>query len=170
MKPCKSDEKFVNGVCKPKTVDGLFNISGEARLRIPSKDAIDTTFWHVISKDEEGNDTFSAFRKPLYRCGHLKDLFKFGDKKLEIKNRHGEVIRTIWKEGNKVKLDAMTPSEPVLELDENTEILYEPWHMDVGSLVFRAPNTLQRPLAGTILKLATEKDEIIYEKEVTKDE
>ena len=67
---------------------------------------------------------------------------------------HGNVVRKLSVVGNQVQVDALEP--PILILPLNTPIIYEPWFMDRGSLLFNSP---ELPGRG---KICTELDIIRF--------
>jgi hypothetical protein len=99
-----------------------------------------------------------AEEKPLYAVGTLKNFFK-GCSRVKVVNVHGEVVRDMRLNGDKVVVEAGA-GQPILTFDANTEILYEPWFMDVGSLVFHSPPEVKEFTPGELLKIATENDTI----------
>jgi hypothetical protein len=103
-------------------------------------------------------------QKDLYVAGTFKNFFQEGSKHVEIFNVHGEKVRDLKLEGDDVLIWA-GEGEPVLRIPTNTDILYEPWLMDVGSLVFHSPPNVKEFPVGEILKIATENDTVRFAKQ-----
>lgn len=101
--------------------------------------------------------------KPLYLLGKIKDLFKEGNH-LKIINRRGEVVRELTKTGDRVIIDPKGGAE-IIELSDDEDLFYEPWFMDVGSILFRAPKELPG-LGGHMLKLGVESDDVDVVKDI----
>jgi hypothetical protein len=64
------------------------------------------------------------------------------------------LVRRLSVAAGKVQIDALIP--PIISVSLNTEITYEPWFMDRGSLLFEHP---ELPKGG---KICTELDEIRF--------
>lgn len=115
------------------------------------------------------DDKVVVSEKDLHPAGFMKDLFKEGDH-FVIKSRRGDVVREIKKKGDKVSIDPKSGNPgDIIEVDLNEELIYEPWFMDAGSILFKPDQKKAPPgLKGQFLKLATEGDDIEYVKKKDK--
>jgi len=112
------------------------------------------------------------FKKGLIRVGKMGDLRSClksdPNATLEVASLFGgETVRKIKFKGKSVLIDTLDGSGD-LKFSSDTEIYYEPWTMDRGSLVFESPEGLEvsgrKIKKGTILKLATEEDPVYVSK------
>lgn len=69
----------------------------------------------------------------------------------------GELVRRLTVDGDVLHFDAITEA---CDIPLDTEIKYEPWCMDRGSLVFSAPGL---PHGITVAKFCTEHDVIKFD-------
>jgi len=95
--------------------------------------------------------------KPLFTVGSLLNFFPKNVRHVKIKNIHGLVVRDMKLKGDRVFVDP-GGGDPVLNLSVHTEVLYEPWFMDAGSLIIHSPQEVLEFVVGTKLKIATEND------------
>ena len=81
-----------------------------------------------------------------------------GHHEAEIRNllKPEHVVRKLRVKGNNVELDCCDGNGFNLTIPINTEITYEPWFMDRGSMLFRANNL--PPLCYGTAKICTEAD------------
>lgn len=99
-----------------------------------------------------------VYEKHLHPAGTFNDLFKDSNH-IEIVNiLRGNVVRELTKKDSKVTIDPKTGNPgDIIEVDVSDELLYEPWLMDRGSIVFQTQHA-PPGLKGQLLKLATEGD------------
>lgn len=111
--------------------------------------------FHVHGGGEK--DKFIVQEKPLYNAGKMRDIFKESDH-LILTNAHGDVVREIRLDGDKVWIDPKGGSQPIT-VDADTDLFYEPWFMDQGSILFQAPDGLVG-FKGQKIKLGVEFDDV----------
>ena len=154
-----------------KDMTNIFNLLPPDKTKTVERKSFRTVRYHNV--EPTGNPEATNFRgmfkptdkpviktysKSLYPSGHFKDLFKEGDH-VEIKNRHGDVVRDLTKEGDNVKIAIPGSPNDDINLSTSDEILYEPWMMDAGSYVFQTQNA-PPGLKGKLLKIGTEGDDV----------
>jgi hypothetical protein len=87
-------------------------------------------------------------------ANNFRDLMN-GHASAEIINLYGgNVVRKLTVNGDRVTIDALVP--PVVSVNLETEIVYQPWFMDRGSLLFKCSGIPE------LAKICTEFDEIRY--------
>jgi len=99
--------------------------------------------------------------KPIYFAGHFKDLFKEG-KHIQIFNGfNSELVRDLKLVDGEVIIDPQSGNpDDIIKVSEDTDLLYEEWLMDRGSILFLAPKGMVGTPQGTILKLSVEEEPI----------
>ena len=130
----------------------------------PGREAETKTERTVFTGGREGPELHIQEKSTQF-AGKFGDLFQKGESRLRIKNARGQTVRIVQKIGDsgKVRIDPMTGNPgDVIVVDENDDLLLEPWFMDFGSVLFVPKNPpvgfpKERPL-----KLATENDEVEY--------
>lgn len=142
--------RFKAGSPKEYTVGGFFNILGGRK--------VESTAPRVLHFPQENR--IKVEEKQLSVVGRMKDFFRHGPH-INIKNVHGAVVREMRNQGGYVLINP-GGGDPIIILDETTDVLYEPWFMDVGSLVFHSPPDVKEFTPGQILKIATENDTVVY--------
>lgn len=146
-----------------KQLESMYPVSvhrGTTLLRIPSNfNNRASNFKDMFPGDKT---EIRIGEKKLFHVAHMKDLFKNGVKRVMIYNRAGNVVRELVRHTNYILLDPKSgnPDDVILVFPE-LDLLYEPWFMDVGSIMFVIPDNARPNLRGLLVKLGVEDDKVV---------